>query len=1515
MKRFFLKTILILLVKVSLAQVNADFNVNKTSGCAPFLVNFLDISTGGANNWLWDFGNGITSNSQNPTYVYSKPGFYTVTLTASNNNSFDIEVKSALIRVNAPPIPNFSTQINKGCTPHTTQFTDLSIPQSGTITNWYWAFGNGFNSTNQNPTSTFTEIKKYNIYLKVTDINGCTATLTKNSFIELDGPKADFEFDSVICGLPANVLFLNQSQGNNLDYFWDFGDGNTSTSEIPGVYSYTAFDSTVVMLAVTEKATGCSDTIRQNLIVGNYEATFDYNIICGTNDFTIEVDNTTPFYAAIEWDFNGEAFKFTDKTSYHFSSPGEKTITLKTTIDATCIDTTVLKYTLPTPSFSYSAPICSDPFQVTFENKSKGDGLTYLWDFKDSTFSTDINPYHEFSVPPESYLVKLYAKDKFGCIDSFHSYVKVPFPIARFYEKDSIYTGCTPLNLTFLDTSYTLSSKISSVHWDFGDPSSGSSNTSNSLSPTHTYNSPGNYDITYIIYTNDGCADTAIYSSVIKAGEKPTYADFDQLINDTICYGNSINFIENISYTTNSIQSNYFCWSFYGDTSAILIDPEKSPANCPKSIQNFTSNNDYVNYSNPIHKYIDFKTSSNTIGDTLFTGNVESKAGLLYTHLVTGYNNCFTEVIKSNFIDTTIAIIGIAVQDSLKTFSDSTQTFGFFNASLNYDSVAFAYGKDAAITDTLFKILDDTNYVKLQEGHKYNVYTKVVNKVSSCENYIWDEIVIDSSRIKFDITNSQCLSNNPVLFDDNSYSKFGTIERRTWLVDGNIVANNKYEDSSYYNFPDTGIYTVSLEIEYKIVSRQNGIKKLNYYTKTTSKKIKIEGIKANGFSDTLKICGGDTIFFSDSSKSTNLVKEYVWKFGYNTDSSIVKNPFYIYKEPGMYIPSLFAIDVLGCFDSINLMAIEVNKPIIDFDISDSLVCKNDVVAFKNKSQGNNLSFKWEIDTSKQYSIDIVHQFNYTNEFDVKLYAIDLFGCEDSIIKTKTIKVEEFPETKFSGDKLYINCPPLSSSFKDTSITPVLKWNWDFGDGSTSNTQNPSHVFTTPGLYNIQLITTNYAGCSDTLKKIDYIEVDGPSGNVNFKPDSICTPEEIIFNHQFKNTNYFIWDYGDGNSISYNYNDNQDSTSYTYKKGGNFQPSIELIGGANCLYTLPQLPMITADSISANFETTDSVICDIFNIPFTNTSRSNLNSSFIWDFGNGDTSTQKSPIFSYLTDSFYDVKLTQTSPLGCKDSITKSIRVFNAPFPDLHINNSNYCIPSLSDIKIKFNNINFVYDSVYFLIDNVFFFGDSITSNITTEGNHDIKYIIKYGSGACVVDSLIKKTFYKWPIADFNYSPSNNSMDEPVIFFNNNSLNSDSWLWNFDDLNQSNLQSLGHNFNNQGIYNVSLIAKNIGGCSDTIIKEVSIAPYNFVSLPSAFSPNGDGKNETFGILRAGELDIQEFKIFNRWGNVVFKTNDKNKRWDGKRKGKLQDVGTYIYFIKYVTQKGEIKEIKGNFSLLR
>ena len=162
-----------------MAQVSADFNVPTTAGCAPFVVNFMDISTGG-NQWTWDFGNGVTSNQQNPTYVYSQPGFYTISLTVSDGSSSDTETKSALIRVNASPIPNFTIDEANGCSPHEAQFTDLSIPTSGTITEWFWAFGNGETSAEQHPPTTFTEIKNYDVFLKIKDVYGCDASVSKS---------------------------------------------------------------------------------------------------------------------------------------------------------------------------------------------------------------------------------------------------------------------------------------------------------------------------------------------------------------------------------------------------------------------------------------------------------------------------------------------------------------------------------------------------------------------------------------------------------------------------------------------------------------------------------------------------------------------------------------------------------------------------------------------------------------------------------------------------------------------------------------------------------------------------------------------------------------------------------------------------------------------------------------------------------------------------------------------------------------------------------------------------------------------------------------------------------------------------------------------------------------------------------------------------------------------------------------------------------------------------------------
>lgn len=1516
MKSAFLKILFILFQFSAFAQLDADFNVDKTVGCAPLVVNFMDISNGG-NTWQWDFGNGVSSNQQNPTYVFSQPGFYTVKLTISDGTGSDTETKSALIRVNPSPIANFSVNNQNGCSPHTARFNDQSVPQSGAISTWFWAFGNGETSSAQNPTVIYNDIKNYDVFLKVTDINGCESTISKSNYIKLDGPKAKFAYDSVVCGLPADVTFLNQSSGSDLNYFWDFGDGSTTTGDVPGTHQYTSFDSTEVTLIVTEKNTGCADTLTSNLVVGNYEAKFDWDIECGDDEFTINVENTTDVFTTLEWDFGGQTTKFTPTASHFFNTVGPHEITLRATVDPSCWDTTTITYNLPRPNFTYTAPICSDPFEVTFDNISSGTELDYYWDFGDSTFSTDKNPIHVYDVPPERYRVELFATDQFSCIDSISRNVVVPFPIARFYEIDSIYTGCAPLNLTFRDTSYTLDSDITSVKWDFGDPPSGAANTSTDTMPTHNYAVPGDYDITYIIFTDDGCSDTVVYESFIRAGEKPLTADFTQSPSDNICYGSAIDFNLSANYASSFLESNYYCWAFYEENNPLLVDAETLPPDCPKSEAKNNSNNPYVYYNTPKHTYNEFNTVLNQIGDTISTGTVQPNAGQLYTHLFVGYNNCITEVINPTFVDTTVAVNGYVSADDFNFYIDSNKTMGFYQASLNYDSIAYSYVYSAAHRDTLLYIPEnDTLYYELEENKNYKIRTKVVNSVSGCENEIIDNIIVDSIRLGFDMPERQCLNDNPVLMIDTSYARYGRLIGRNWVINDTETINSSREDSIYYTFPDTGVYKITIQNTYQDDYTQYGKRTFKTRVKTLTKFIKIEGVIAKGFSDTLTICAGETIAFTDTSKSTTLIDSYKWRFGDGSDSLITKSANHLYDKRGDYKPSLVVTDTFGCYDSIVLPTIDVNSPLVDFEVADTLICKGDAVAIKNQSIGESLSFTWTADGLIQSNIDIVQQFDSVGFFDVKLHAVDKFGCEDSLTKINELEVAPIPDAKFFGDPITIDCPPLTSLFSDTTESSVTKWNWTFGDGNTGNSENPTHIFTTPGLYDVSLTVTNYGGCKDTLVKADYVDVKGPNGTLEFNKDTVCLPDDVIFDLDLTNTQFYVLNYGDGNIVSYNYNDNPDTTMHAYQNGGLFQPAIELLDANGCFYSLPQLPTIIADSINARFKTSGSIICDVNNIPFTNTSRQSLTNNYTWSFGDGAKSTTKSPVHSYTIDSTYTVKLLQESPIGCTDSTSQTIKVYNAPYPDITLVNNNFCIPSETVLKLDFGNNFFESDSTSLVInDTAVFKTDSIDYTFSKAGVNKVAYFIYYGQGNCVTDSTFDTNFYEYPIAQFDFTPKNNSLDEPVIFFQNQSQNATLANWDFNDMESSTTFNPGHSYETAGSYNVKLIAGNDGGCWDTISQIVPVAPYDFVKLPSGFSPNGDGQNDYFGVLRAGDFNLEIFKIFNRWGNVVYESTDINEKWDGERNDKPQNTGTYVYYLKGTRKDGTVAEIKGNFTLVR
>jgi len=242
----------------------AEFSASPTSGDAPLTVNFTDLSSGNTDNWSWDFGDGGTSTAQNPSYTYSDPGVYTVTLTATNAYGSDVETKVDYINVSSsePLEADFEGSPTSGDAPLTVHFTDLSI---GDPISWGWDFGDGIGASFEpNSSYTYNWPGEYDVTLIVMNLNLEMDMVTKYGYITVTGqtgnpPTADFSATPTSGEAPLAVQFTDLSADNPTSWSWDFGDGiGTSTAQNP---SYEYANAGIYTVALTAANTYGSDMI------------------------------------------------------------------------------------------------------------------------------------------------------------------------------------------------------------------------------------------------------------------------------------------------------------------------------------------------------------------------------------------------------------------------------------------------------------------------------------------------------------------------------------------------------------------------------------------------------------------------------------------------------------------------------------------------------------------------------------------------------------------------------------------------------------------------------------------------------------------------------------------------------------------------------------------------------------------------------------------------------------------------------------------------------------------------------------------------------------------------------------------------------------------------------------------------------------------------------------------------------------------------------------------------------
>ena len=342
------------------------------------------------------------------------------------------------------------------------------------------------------------------------------------------------------------------------------------------------------------------------------------------------------------------------------------------------------------------------------------------------------------------------------------------------------------------------------------------------------------------------------------------------------------------------------------------------------------------------------------------------------------------------------------------------------------------------------------------------------------------------------------------------------------------------------------------------------------------------------------------------------------------------------------------------------------------------------------------------------------------------------------------------------------------------------------------------------------------------------------------------------------------------------------------------------------------------------------VCEGSSAAFSNLSTINppdMLQSYSWDFGDGSSlNGVQDPSHVFASDGSYSVQLIAVSNFGCSDSITISSVIQPNPTVSFSANDTSGCEP----LCISFQNSSSVPNgSILQWLWNV---GDGSPGTTSQSFDHcytndfvvapnSFNVTLTVTSDSGCVTTVSKNnyiTVYPNPDAIFTVQPQTTTLSDPNISITDLSSGADHWNWNFGDGSDTSsvLSSSAYTYADTGTYIITLITSTQYNCIDTAFQTVIIEPDFLFYIPNAFTPDGDGINDTF-IGKGVFIKEYEMTIFDRWGNFIYKTTDINKPWDGKanRGNEIAQAEVYVYALQVIDFKGQKHKYKGVVTLIR
>ncbi|MGZ3902281.1 MAG: PKD-like domain-containing protein [Bacteroidia bacterium] len=451
------------------------------------------------------------------------------------------------------------------------------------------------------------------------------------------------------------------------------------------------------------------------------------------------------------------------------------------------------------------------------------------------------------------------------------------------------------------------------------------------------------------------------------------------------------------------------------------------------------------------------------------------------------------------------------------------------------------------------------------------------------------------------------------------------------------------------------------------------------------------------------------------------------------------------------------------------------------------------------------------------------------------------------------------------------------------------------DSTLNATYNPS-VTDNDTLVFI-LATSGSTACGITSDTVVVIRSGQP--NASFFASNGCLGQSVSFADSSNGATItsWYWNLGDGDTST------TQNPVHTYTASGTYSVSLVVSSGASCKDSI--VKTITVNPVpTASF--TFSANCLSDSVKFTDVSTGNV-SGWSWNFGDGGTSSQQNPHHLYDSIANYTVTLTVVSDSGCSASLIDTVDINPSPLAGFsYLTNCGLQATFTDTSKINSGTItNYTWT-----------FGDGGTSTVqnpvytyTAAGTYTVLLQVQSNNGCTDTQSVVVNAANA-VVADF--TPKGGTFNaNQTINFTNQSTGATTYAWNFGDNNTSTATDPSHTYSTPGDYTVVLTASSALGCADTISYPFTIKPSGH-TVPTGFSPNGDGLNDYFYIM-GGPFSSYELRIFNEWGQQIFISNSQADKWDGTYQGYVQPSGTYVYVFNGKIVDGETLKLTGQVNI--